>query len=175
MALRTKTREQLYQLHLYRGGRVPVEGLRGLLQGIENVQGHNVSVPDLKIAFLSAQSNTPSAAILTGTGRLYAVWALSGTLSAAGTSASNDVVIELTDNSVILAAFKVKANQASEVYFFDSSDGIGENFGTDLKALTIKASDGTAPAAADRPDLVVIWGDDTVNTTDSNLINVNFG
>src|SRR4029077_9817099 len=100
MSLKTKTRERLYQLHTYRGGRVPVEGLRGLLQGIENVQGHNVSVPDLQIAFLAAQSNTPSAAILTGTGRLYAVWALSGTLSAAKTSASNDVVIEITDNSV---------------------------------------------------------------------------
>jgi hypothetical protein len=176
MALRTKIREQLYQLHLYRGGRVPVEGLRGLLQAMENVQGHNVSIPDPKIAFFSAQTSTPSAAIVTGTGRVYGIWALSGTKSAAGTTSTLDAIIQVTDNSVVIGSFKVKSNQASEVYFFDSSDGIGENFGTNLKVAAVAAADGTSnPAAADRPDIVVIYGDDLVNTTDANLINVNFG
>jgi len=178
MALNTKIREQLYQMHLYRGGRVPVYGLRGLLQGIENVQGHNVSVPDLTIARFTAKTSTPSSAIVTGTGRIYGVWALSGTLSAAGTSAALDTIVQVTDNSIVVASFKVKANKAAEVYFYDSGDGIGEQFGTNLKVLAVAAADGTSnPDAADRPDLVVIYGDDTVNAgeADRNLINVNFG
>lgn len=170
MSLRTKTREQLYELHLYRSGRVPVEGLRGLLQAIENVQGHNVSVPDLKIAFLSAQSSTPSTAILTGPGRLYGIWALSPVGS------TLDVIVKATDNSVAVGSFKVKSLKASEVYFFDSDDGIGLKFTTNLQVLANDAATGAGnPVAGDRPDLVVIWGDDSVNTADQNLINVNYG
>lgn len=175
MALRTKTREQLYQMHLYRGGRVPVEGLRGMLQGIENVQGHNVSVPDLKIAFFSAKTSTPSSAIVTGTGRIYAIWALSGALAAGAPASTLDAIVQVTDNSVVIGSFKVKSNKAAEVYFYDSGDGIGTQFSTDLKVLAVAATGSGDAAAADRPDIVVIYGDDTVNTGDSNLINVNFG
>ena len=181
MSLRTKVREQLYELHLYRGGRVPVEGLRGLLQAIENIQGHNVSVPDLKISFLAAQTGVASAAILTGTGRVYGVWALSGTLAAAAltsppNTATQDVVFQVLDNTVVQASGKVAKNKAAEVYFFNSDDGVGIKFATSLKVAAVQASDGTTSATGvNAPDLVVIWGDDTVNTADANLINTNYG
>jgi len=176
VSLRTKAREQAYELHLYRGGRCPVEGLRGLLQAWENIQGHSVSIPDLKFTFLAAQSSTPSAAILTGPGRLYGVWALSGSLAAGAPTSTLDAIVKLTDNSVAVASFKVLSNKASEVYFFDSGDGVGLKFTTDLKALTNDAATGAGnPAAGDRPDLVILWGDDTVNTADANLINTNYG
>ena len=176
MSLRTKIREQLYELHLYRGGRVPVEGLRGLLQAMENIQGHSVSIPDPKIAFFTAQSSTPSAAILTGPGRLYGIWALSGSLAGGAPTSTLDVIIKMTDNAVAVGSFKVQSNKAAEVYFFDSVDGVGLKFTTDLKVLTNDAATGAGnPAAGDRPDIVVIWGDDTVNTADANLINTNYG
>lgn len=176
MSLRTKAREQAYEMHLYRGGRCPVEGLRGLLQAWENIQGHSVSIPDLKFAFFAAATSTPSAAIITGSGRLYGIWALSGSLAAGAPTSTLDAMVQITDNSVIMSSFRVKSNKAAEVYFFDSGDGVGAAFGTNIKVQATAAADGTSnPAVGDRPDIVVLYGDDTVNTADANLINVNYG
>lgn len=175
MALKENIKERLYELHSYRGGRVPVFGLRGLIDATEDVQGHNVSVPDFKIATFTAQASTPAAATVTGSGRIYGIWALSGTLSAAASSASNDAIVQVEDNGVVVASFKVKKNQAAEVYFFDSNDGIGEAFTTNVQVLAVAATGSGDPAVADRPDILLIYGDDTVNTSNANLINTNYG
>ena len=177
MSLRTKTREQLYQRHSYRRGRVEAAALRGFMYTVEKVQGHGVKVPDLQISTFSAQTSTEADVDAAGTGRLYFVWAS----SLAG--AANDVIIQLKDNDIVIGSFKLKAagatateDRASEVYFFDSVDGVGLEYATDLEVQAVAAVDGTSnPAAADRPDIVVVWGDDAINTDDANLINVNFG
>ena len=176
MALRTKTRERLYEMHQYRGGRIENLALRGFFHTVEKVQGHQVSIPDLQISFVSAQTSTPANVDASGTGRLYFIWALSGTLSAAGTSASNAAIVQVLDNSVVIASAKGTANNALEAYFYDSTDGVGIPYSTNLQVAAVAAADGTSnPAAADRPDVVVVWGDDAINTDDANLINVNFG
>jgi hypothetical protein len=143
-----------------------VYGLRGLIQGTENVQGHNVSVPDFQITQLAdVDSNVDVDA--TGTGRLYGFWVDAG---------DADVIVQITDNNIVIACAKVLATRQTEAYYFDNVDGIGLPYGTDLEVNAVLASDGTTPAATTaRPDVVVIWGDDAINTTDANLINVNFG
>jgi len=179
VSLRTKAREQAYELHLYRGGRCPVEGLRGLLHAWENVQGHSVSLPDLKFAFFPAQNATPAAATVTGPGRLYGIWVLSGSLSAAGIATSTpavlDSIVRITDNSVVFASVRVRANKAAEVYFFDSGDGVGDAFTTNIQVSAVAASGSGNPNTADLPDIVLLYGDDATNTADSNVINVNYG
>ena len=176
MALRTKTREQLYQMHAYRGGRVEVLPLRGFFHTVEKVQGHGVRVPDLQISVFTAQTSTEADVDAAGAGRLYFVWALSGTLSAAGTSASNAAIVQIKDNDVVVASFKVGANQAAEAYFYNSLEGVGIPYATDLEVQAVAASDGAAnPAAADRPDIIVVWGDAAINTDEANLIDVNYG
>lgn len=176
MALRTKTREQLYQLHDYRLGRCEVLGLRGYFHTIEKVQGHNVLVPDLTIATFAAQTSTPSAAVFTATGRLYFIWAASGTKSAAGTTALLDAIVQVTDNNVVVASSKIAANQAMEAYFYNTNNGVGISMGTNLKVLAVAAADGISnPNAVDRPDILVVYGVDSVNTEDANLINTIYG
>lgn len=176
MALRTKTREQLYQMHTYRGGRVEVIPLRGFFHTVEKVQGHGVRIPDLTITSFSAQTSTEADVLASGTGRLYFVWAASGTAKAVATTSTLPVIVQLKDNDIVFASFKVASNRASEVYFYDSEDGVGQSFATDLEVQAVAAADGTSnPAAGDRPDIVVVWGDDTVNTEDANLINTIYG
>lgn len=170
MALRTKTREQLYQMHTYRAGRVEVLPLRGFFHTVEKVQGHGVRIPDLTIASFSAQTSTPTAAIISAPGRLYFVWAASGSTS------TLDAIVQVTDNSIVVASGKVQSTRAMEMYFYDSIDGVGVKTTTDIKILAVAAADGTSnPAAADRPDVVVVYGLDTVNTEDANLINTIYG
>lgn len=170
MSLRTKTREQLYQMHTYRLGRVEVLALRGFFHVVEKIQGHGARLPDLTIGNASAQTSTPSSAFFTATGRLYFVWAESPV------AATNDVIVQLTDNAIVVASFKVKAAQAAEAYFYNSLEGAGISIGTDLKVKAVAAADGTSnPSAGDRPDVVVVYGVDSVNTEDSNLINTIYG
>ena len=76
---------------------------------------------------------------------------------------------------MVVASFKVKSNKASEVYFFDSADGVGLAFTTNIQVLAVAATGSGDPALADRPDIVLIYGDDSVNTGNANLINVNYG
>ena len=175
MSLRTKAREQAYELHLYRGGRCPVEGLRGLLQAWENIQGHSVSIPDLKFLFKAGQNATSPTTVLATSGRLYGVWALSGALAATAPASTLDAIVQVTDNSVVVASFKVKSNKASEVYFFDSGDGVGITMGTNIAVKAVAATGSGDPANADLPDVVVLYGDDLTNTSDANLINTNYG
>lgn len=173
MSLRTKTREQLYQQHRYRLGRVEQSALRGYLQTIEKVQGQGVRVPDLTLALFAAKTSTYSAAIASAPGRLYFVWAISNTGS------TLDTIVALNDNSVAIAAFKAKSLKATEAYFYGHDEGIGLPFTTDLKVAAFAAAGGIEtpanPAAADRPDIVVCYGINTVNTDDANLINTNYG
>ena len=96
--------------------------------------------------------------------------------AAAGTTATVDVTFQILDNTVVQASGKVAKNKAAEVYFFDSGDGVGITFATSLKMAAVSAVDGTTSATGvNAPDLVVLYGDDTVNTADSNLINTNYG
>lgn len=169
MSLRTKTRERLYQMHTYRPGRVEAAALRGFFHTIEKVQGHNVSIPDLQISSFTAQTSTGANVDASGTGRLYAVWANSPVGS------TLDTIVQVLDNTVVIGSFKIKSTRSSEVYYFDSVDGVGIEYGTSLIVKAVAAADGSSnPAAGDRPDLVVIWGDDAINTTDSSLINTNY-
>lgn len=176
MALRTKTREQLYQMHTYRGGRVEVLALRGFFHTVEKVQGHQVAIPDLQISSFTAQTSTEADVDAAGTGRLYFVWASSGSSKAVATTSTLATIVQIKDNDVVIASFKVASNRASEVYFFDNVDGVGIPYSTDLEVQAVAALDGTSnPAVGDRPDIVVVWGDDAINTDDANFINVNYG
>ena len=176
MALRTKTREQLYQMHTYRGGRVEVIPLRGFFHTVEKITGHGVLIPDLQISFYSAQTSTPAAVDASGTGRLYFIWAASGTAKAVATTSTLASIVQVTDNDVVIASYKVGSNQAAEAYFYNSVDGVGIPYATDLEVLAVEALDGSGDAAAgDRPDIVVVWGDDAINTEDANLINTIYG
>lgn len=176
MSLKTKTREQLYQMHTYRGGRVEVLALRGFFHVCEKIIGHGVSIPDLQISSFSAQSSTEADVDASGSGRLYFVWAASGTAKAVATTSTLDVIVQLKDNDVVIGSFKVKSNRASEVYFYDSVDGVGLEYATDLEVQAVAAVDGAAnPAAGDRPDIVVVWGDNAINTDERYLIDTNYG
>ena len=176
MALRTKTREQLCQMHTYRGGRVEVLALRGFFHTVEKVQGHGVLIPDLQISTFDAQTSTEADVDASGVGRLYFVWAASGTAKAIDTTSTLDTIVQLKDNDVVIASFKVTSNHASEVYFYDTIDGVGIPYATDLEVQAVAAADGTSnPAAGDRPDIVVVWGDNAINTEDQNLINTAYG
>lgn len=167
--LRTKTRERLYQVHAYRAGRVDVLALRGFFHVVERVQGQNASIPDLTITTTVAATSTP-ATLLTGAGRLYFAWATSNVGSTLDTN------IIFTDNAIIIAAFKCKSLKSAEAYFYGGDDGVGIPVATNLKVNSFDAATGAAnPAAADRPDVTTVWGDNTVNTSDSNLINTNYG
>lgn len=171
MSLRTKTREQLYQMHTYRAGRVEVAALRGFFYTCEKVQGQGVSIPDLQIAQFSAQTSTPANVDAAGVGRLYFIWVSSPT-----TGSTLDTIVQILDNSVVIGSVKVKTGRASEVYFFDSVDGVGEEYATNLQVKAVAAADGTSnPAVGDRPNIVVVWGDNAINTGDANFINVNYG
>jgi len=175
MALRTKTREQLYQMHTYRGGRVEVIPLRGFFHTVEKVQGHGVRVPDLTISAFTAQTSTEADVLASGAGRLYFVWAASGTAKAVATTSTLDAIVQLKDNDVVIASFKVASNRASEVYFYDSQDGVGISFATDLEVQAVAATGSGDAAAGDRPDIIVVWGDNTVNTDEQNLLVSTYG
>lgn len=176
MSLLQKTKSRLLEAHAYRLGKVNERFLLGFLQMVENQQGNQIKVPDFTIGAVTAQTSTASAAFVTGTGRLYGFQVLSGSLSAAATAASNDVIVQFTDNSIVIASAKCTANCALEVYLAGATDGVGITFGTDLKVKAVQAADGSSnPAAADRPDVVVIYGDDTVNTDSQNLLVTTFG
>ena len=167
--LRTKTRERLYQVHAYRAGRVDVLALRGFFHVVERVQGQNASIPDLTIT-TSLAVPLVAVTLLTGVGRLYFAWATSNTGS------TLDSIVQFTDNLIVVASFKCKSLKSAEAYFYGGDDGVGIPFATNLKVNTVDALTGlVAPAAADRPDVVTVWGDNTVNTSDSNLINTNYG
>lgn len=158
MSLLAGIKARLLSEHMYRTGRVPAEALRGFLAAVESVQGNGTRVPDLATYYATAQTSTP-ATVNTGTGRAYGIQAKSPS------GASLDVEVLLTDNSVNIASFKIKATKSGEVYFFCGSDGIGIPFATNLQVKSGTAADPTAnPAAADRPDIVVIYGDDDTNT-----------
>jgi hypothetical protein len=175
MALRTKTREQLYQMHTYRGGRVEVIPLRGFFHTVEKVQGHGVRIPDLQITAFSAL-NTEQDVDASGTGRIYFVWASSGTAKAVATTSTLATIVQVKDNDVVIASFKVGSNRAAEAYYYDDIDGVGIPYATDLEVQAVAAVDGSAqPAAGDRPDVIVVWGDDAINTEDANLINTIYG
>lgn len=176
MALRTKTRERLYQMHQYRGGRVDNNALRGFFHVVEKVQGHGVKIPDLQISFFSAQSATEADVDASGTGRLYFVWGLSGTAKAVATTSTLASIIQIKDNDVVIASFKVGSNRAGEAYFYDDIDGVGIPYSTDLEVQAVDALTGaTDPAVGDRPDIVVVWGDDAINTEDANFPDVTYG
>lgn len=175
MALRTKTREQLYQMHTYRGGRVEVLALRGFFHTAEKVQGHGAQIPDLQISSFAAQTSTEADIDAAGNGRLYFFWALMPAGSA------NDTIVQIKDNDVIIGSGRAKAAgagslnpRALEVYFYDSVDGVGIEYATDLEVQAQTNAAGN-PLAADRPDIVVVWGDNAINTQDQNLINLNYG
>lgn len=174
MALKTKTREQLYQMHTYRGGRVEVLPLRGFFHTVEKIQGHGVRIPDLQISVFTAQGETEADVDASGTGRLYFIWALSGTLSAAGTSASNAAIVQVKDNDVVVASGKVGANQALEVYFYNSLDGVGIPYATDLEVQVVASTGSGDPSTADKPDVIVVWGDDAINTDEPLTPNTNY-
>lgn len=169
MALRSKTREQIYQLHTYRPGRCDVLPLRGFFHALERLQGHGVKVPDLKVSTFSAQTSTPANVLSSGTGFLYFAWALSPS------GASNDAIVKLTDNSKITGAFLVKAKKSGETYFYGGEYGIGIPFASDLKVSANNLTNDGDPSSGDRPDIVVVWGDDTSNTEDANFIVTNYG
>lgn len=168
MALRTKTRERLYQMHTYRAGRIEAAALRGFFHVVEKVQGHNVLVPDLQVSQFPAQTSTDSDVDAAGAGRLYFIWA------ASPTTADIDTFVEVEDNNIIIFRGKVTPTRALEVYFYDDVDGVGIPYSTDLEVRAVLAAGGN-PDAADRPDIVVVWGDNAINTEDRNLINVNYG
>lgn len=176
MALRTNTRERLYQMHTYRNGRCDVLALRGFFHVVERVQGHGVRIPDLQITSFTAQTSTEADVDAAGTGRLYFVWAASGTAKAVATTSTLGVIVQLKDNDVVIGSFKVASNHASEVYFYDSIDGVGLAYAVDLEVQAVAAVDGAAnPAAGDRPDIVVVWGDDAINTEDANFLVSTYG
>lgn len=175
MALRTKTREQLYQMHTYRNGRVEVIPLRGFFHTVEKVQGHGVRIPDLQISFFTAQSATEADVDASGTGRLYFVWAASGTAKAVATTSTLASIVQIKDNDVVIASFKVSSNRAGEAYFYDDVDGVGIPYSTDLEVQAVADTGSGDPAAGDRPDIVVVWGDNAINTEDANLINTIYG
>jgi len=171
MALKTKTREQLYQMHTYRLGRVEVLALRGFFHTAEKVQGQNVSIPDLQISTFVAQTSTAADVDASGTGRLYFIW-----VASPATGSTLDTIVQILDNSVVIASSKVRSGRAMEAYFFDSVDGVGINYSTNLQVKVVAAADGSSnPAAGDRPDVVVVWGDDAINTDEQNLINTIYG
>jgi hypothetical protein len=170
--LRTKTRERLYQVHAYRAGRVDVLALRGFFHVVERVQGQNASIPDLTITTnVALNAQAAPLLILTGPGRLYFSWATSP-----ATGSTLDAIISYTDNAIPFARYKVKSGKSAEAYFYAGDDGVGIPFTTNLKVNCLDAATGAAdPAVGDRPDVTTVWGDNTVNTSDSNLINTNYG
>lgn len=174
MALRTNTRERLYQMHTYRQGRCDVLALRGFFHVVERVQGHGVRIPDLQITSSLSQSNTPTAIDAAGTGRVYFVWAQSGTQADAGLTATATTIVQVTDNDVVLASFPVTANNASEAYYYDYLDGVGFPYGTDLEVLAVTLAGGN-PDAANQPDIVIVWGDNAINTEDANFLVSTYG
>lgn len=158
MSLLPGIKARLFQMHQYRLGVVPLTALQGFIHAIEKQQGHGIKVPDLLVSFKTAQTST-SASVLASAGRLYGMWVKS---PAAATLA---VIVKVTDNDVAVGSVKVKATKAGEVYFFAGDDGIGIPCATDIEVIATAAADGTSnPAAGDRPDIVVIYGDDATNS-----------
>lgn len=149
----------------YRSGRVDTNALAGFFHVVERVQGHGVRIPDLQITSLPTVDSDDDVDA-SGTGRLYFAW-ISG-----GSAAS---IVQFTDNNIVIACAKVSASGFTEVYFYDGTDGVGIPYSTDLEVNAVLASDGSTPAATTaRPDVIVVWGDDAINTEDSATANTNY-
>jgi len=165
MSLRSKVKEELYQKHALTLGRIPVHGLRGLIQAIENLQGNGVKVPDIQIASLTlVDSNVDVDA--SGVGRLYGAWIVGGTALSR---------VWFTDNNITIAQTTVPSGGYAEVYFYGGADGVGIPYATDLE-VDAKLADNSTPAATTvRPTVVVLWGDSLINTDDANLPSASYG
>ena len=165
MALKARIKEVLYQRHAQRAGRHTVWPLRGFIQAVELVQGQNVSVPDPTV--LTTALVDTDKVITAAAGRLYGCWITAGDAA---------IRVQFTDNAIVTASVAVPANGFAEAYFYSTTDSIGVTHATDMKMSTKLMSDGTTAAATTaRPTVTAIYGLDSVNTADANVINTNYG
>lgn len=143
----------------FKSGKVPARALKAMLDSIKDQQGiergglfgNPKEYPGAAVATSTAQTAKASAA------RVYAVRATSGTATDPdATAASNDVVVEVLDNGIIIGAVKLTKNEAAEAYFY-GKDGIGVLALTNVQFKAVAISDGTSnPAAADRPSVTIL-------------------
>jgi hypothetical protein len=156
MALSSKEKFQLLQAHAYRAGKVPVNFLRGFFEAVEKQAGHGIKVPNFKVVTKTDVGSTAQE-VLADTGRVY------GLQVASPEDAELGVIVQITDNDVVIASFPVEPGCAGEVYFCAHTDGIGIKHSTDIEVLAIQRDGSGDPAAGDKPDVVVIYGDDDEN------------
>jgi hypothetical protein len=141
----------------FKKGKVPARALNAVLDSIKDAMGVErgglFGTP--KEYPLSAVATSTAAVAKASAARVYGVRAVSGT-AAGGSAASNDVIVHVLDDTVIIGTLKLTKNEDGEAYFY-GKDGIGVLALTNVKVKAVQVADGSSnPAAADRPAVTVL-------------------
>lgn len=170
MALSTKVKEVLYGMHAYRAGRIPVEGIQGLVRAIERVQGQGVKVPDIQIKALTQVGTTVNDVFL-GVGRVYGLIVISPPTATKAALIFGEfrVPADTIDVAVVAEATKI-----AQVYYFGGFDGIG-TVGEHFAVLAFHRASQAIVVQAEKPDVIVIYGLDDTNTDSENFTNLSYG
>ncbi len=152
MAISDKTVAKLLAVSQYRSG-INAAQLRAFLDAMKQAgveSGGNV--PDVKDVTETALADS-AVTVQSGAGRVY------GVLIASQSGANDDVIVSLLDNTVVIAATSCVQKKGGQAFFFSENEKPGIAFTTALKVKACKKSDGsTAPDAADKPDVTVLYG-----------------
>lgn len=140
-------------------GSVNYRPLAALLDTIKELLGLEKSPAGVKTKKFTAQTST-AAAVAGAACTLYGVRVESGDAQNPAGDATNAVIVQLLDGSVVVGSIKCKADKAAEAYFYAGDDGVGvpiSSSGLNVKA--VQAADGSSnPASADRPNIIVYFG-----------------
>jgi len=159
MSLKVGTEHSFRAAAAYHKGKVGSRGLDALLETLkDSISSDDGPAVNPRKSIKTAQTSTP-AEVKGSAGVLYGVRVTTGTLAVAGSTAVADVIVQITDNDIVIASVKCGYSEAAEAYFYGGDGAVGITCATDIEVKAVQAADGSSnPAAVDRPDIEVIYG-----------------